>query len=642
MKFSNFDAPRPDELLFSYFLRTLRKNGWDIKLFETLIMGNQHFQRLSAFELRREFLPFCRMLPPNSEAECGDLFLSLSTYRFESLFLMPEEQMAYINEVFREPDGLNMITNYLLKRIRICPICAEEDTNLFGDAYFHRMHQIPGLCICPKHHTHLCTYRVDHSNIEAWQLTDFQIDETEIPEADLIAYADYTFQIFQSRVSSDLSVLATVIRKKLFDLDYLSRPSMPTFYADLNSWEHKALCKINSPFFSAWLTRIRTKSPPDILGLLMFLFPSPQDLIDTIDSANPLLESYTCSSCGCVYYGTPYSHNIGWGCPECNKKLTYTERYIHLVHTLGDGEYDVRAPFTSLSTRTKLFHKVCGRERNIKPNMFLYYGERCRCEITHSEQAIRAFVDEYGFDLLSYDRAGKRMVVSHRKCGTSFAAGDPFFLSHPVCQVCAQRQAIINREKSCLKRISDLVGDEYTLRAIADQGKNLKLRHNTCGMEIEMGTNLFFIGYRCPQCTPMPPLSEMGKALAAASNGKYILSEGANALTVVVLNTEAGEKKTYKKELLRQELTRPTPSDVFPGMQTGHHFPGWEDYLHAYIEYRKKTGASPPKGYVYGSLALGAWNKNMKRLRTKGLLSEERIQTLTDAGFDWEPKIKQK
>lgn len=35
--------------------------------------------------------------------------------------------------------------------LRYCPICVDEDRKNYGCTYWHRVHQMPGICACPKH-----------------------------------------------------------------------------------------------------------------------------------------------------------------------------------------------------------------------------------------------------------------------------------------------------------------------------------------------------------------------------------------------------------------------------------------------------------------------------------------------------------
>lgn len=39
----------------------------------------------------------------------------------------------------------------LLKWLRYCPMCVESDREKYGECYWHRLHQIPGVEICPEH-----------------------------------------------------------------------------------------------------------------------------------------------------------------------------------------------------------------------------------------------------------------------------------------------------------------------------------------------------------------------------------------------------------------------------------------------------------------------------------------------------------
>lgn len=40
-----------------------------------------------------------------------------------------------------------LLPNYL----RFCPLCAENDRQVYGETYWHRIHQLTGILICPKH-----------------------------------------------------------------------------------------------------------------------------------------------------------------------------------------------------------------------------------------------------------------------------------------------------------------------------------------------------------------------------------------------------------------------------------------------------------------------------------------------------------
>lgn len=43
----------------------------------------------------------------------------------------------------------------LPKCLRFCPLCKKKDEYQFGEAYWHRLHQLPGVLVCPIHHLYL-------------------------------------------------------------------------------------------------------------------------------------------------------------------------------------------------------------------------------------------------------------------------------------------------------------------------------------------------------------------------------------------------------------------------------------------------------------------------------------------------------
>ncbi|QFJ54347.1 TniQ family protein [Pseudobutyrivibrio xylanivorans] len=50
------------------------------------------------------------------------------------------------------------------KSLRWCPLCAQEDRTTYGETYWHRFHQIPGVDICPMHKCYLCSSSVEIKN----------------------------------------------------------------------------------------------------------------------------------------------------------------------------------------------------------------------------------------------------------------------------------------------------------------------------------------------------------------------------------------------------------------------------------------------------------------------------------------------
>lgn len=51
--------------------------------------------------------------------------------------------------------GIIQSTINLPDWLRYCPACVEDDRKQFGECYWHRLHQVPGVEVCPLHNVFL-------------------------------------------------------------------------------------------------------------------------------------------------------------------------------------------------------------------------------------------------------------------------------------------------------------------------------------------------------------------------------------------------------------------------------------------------------------------------------------------------------
>ena len=47
--------------------------------------------------------------------------------------------------------GIYQSSSMDARRLRYCPECFDEDIAAYGEPYWHRLHQIPGIAVCPRH-----------------------------------------------------------------------------------------------------------------------------------------------------------------------------------------------------------------------------------------------------------------------------------------------------------------------------------------------------------------------------------------------------------------------------------------------------------------------------------------------------------
>src|SRR5258708_36250857 len=47
---------------------------------------------------------------------------------------------------------IGVLTNSVKdQNLRFCPACVRKDRATFGETYWHRMHHLPGIDVCPQH-----------------------------------------------------------------------------------------------------------------------------------------------------------------------------------------------------------------------------------------------------------------------------------------------------------------------------------------------------------------------------------------------------------------------------------------------------------------------------------------------------------
>lgn len=95
--------------------------------------------------------------------------------------------------------------------LKYCPFCAAEDRNLYGEAYWHRKHQIRNMNVCPKHGV-----RLVNSSVSAKSEHTFTLDPAETAIQDIQAefaadsseleYAAYMEKIFDVPVDFENNI----------------------------------------------------------------------------------------------------------------------------------------------------------------------------------------------------------------------------------------------------------------------------------------------------------------------------------------------------------------------------------------------------------------------------------------------------
>src|SRR5713101_530955 len=158
-----FPDPYPDELLYSLWARfsdrvCYRSEKYVLKE----LFGSSRIRPI--IDLPCHIGLFTEKLPAGCKYTADNLIDQHTLSPLYSPFMSRERatalrELMIANEAQGLPQGFYRrfgIVNSLEPRLlwlRYCPICWQEDKTIFGEAYWHRSHQVPGFEVCPLHGT---------------------------------------------------------------------------------------------------------------------------------------------------------------------------------------------------------------------------------------------------------------------------------------------------------------------------------------------------------------------------------------------------------------------------------------------------------------------------------------------------------
>jgi transposase-like protein len=152
-----FPDPYPDELLYSVCARFQDLvNYSDPRYVVQELFGTIHAR--AAVDLPNHLNHLVANLPFRNCYTVDRLIDESTLLPFYSPF-MPPERVRSLREQMSGSDGSKIYacagiignTISLPDYLRFCPLCAVKDQEQFGERYWHRPHQVPGVEVCPTH-----------------------------------------------------------------------------------------------------------------------------------------------------------------------------------------------------------------------------------------------------------------------------------------------------------------------------------------------------------------------------------------------------------------------------------------------------------------------------------------------------------
>lgn len=153
-----FPDPYPDELLYSACARySDRVNYRNKQSHRSELLGILGLSAVVDFPNRLEHL--VSILPPGNNYSAEIIINQNTLLPFYEPFL-PSRRAELIRQEMKDGSKYNTLRARIattVKQVRMpeylrfCPLCVEEDKKEFGETYWHRLHQLPGVLVCPDH-----------------------------------------------------------------------------------------------------------------------------------------------------------------------------------------------------------------------------------------------------------------------------------------------------------------------------------------------------------------------------------------------------------------------------------------------------------------------------------------------------------
>lgn len=152
-----FPTPYPDELLYSVFARYHIRSG-NTTCISTLNEIFGKYCSSKSVDLPHDMDILVSNMPSNSQYTVEDLVLNHTMFPFYSAF-MEEEKTDRILALMKNGQNtrIHLISGAASRTfktsncLRFCPACFRENIAEYGEAYWHRIHQISCLFVCPVH-----------------------------------------------------------------------------------------------------------------------------------------------------------------------------------------------------------------------------------------------------------------------------------------------------------------------------------------------------------------------------------------------------------------------------------------------------------------------------------------------------------
>lgn len=572
-----------DEILYSFLMRTARANGFNnTKLFFDCYHLKKPGQSIT-YEYRWDIYRLIEAISKKNE-DVVKFYLKTEMFSGIAPFATRELTSHRIGVLCSRPEIKKMLTKTrpVISHLKCCPICQQEDKEKYGYWYYHRAHQMPEVTTCYKHGCKLKKFIGNKGN-------EFSVAEEDYEDCRAYScseeYARWCKEVLDAGIQYSITEIRELIKYELRCKKYLPYGQKRLIKA-LKKYDDMVTADEVERFLKTDLCQKGYANIKMYLFMLMFVFSGDVSAMikglkadsikykfaaaiygeyELVSEWREDIVELRCCTCGTRFITTPARILAGWGCPECDSKITQAALFKRLFDIAGQGEYELLSEFHSMNEPVRIRHIPCGKIYSIKPRAFLFEKSRCQCNLTTSFEEAQREVDSASngtIELLQFSGKQKDALFMDRRYGHNFWFNYTKFIQRPYCKICAQR---VRTENIFKREIKNLTGNEYSLAGkYKDKDTKVGIQHNVCGRVQDYYPRHFLDGERCSYCHPFTKLDELIRIIKEKSNGRYQYGGKKSENLHTVIDTVTGVEKNLTAARIMQELNRPTPSRILP------------------------------------------------------------------------------
>lgn len=302
---SYFPIIYPDEIFYSIFARYHRHSG--NKSIDT--SAQDIFGRTSKrfiIDLPNDLNHLASQITNYTSEE---IIYNHTLYNYYAPFIPCEKQQVLMQRM-KDGNGTgisNLVGNANSLKSRgeylyYCPQCAVQENDKYGESYFHRLHQAPGVLICTKHFCHLKKYptKVTGEDVRMYHACNFYNLNIEYDDATTEKYYVYMLK-FAKAIEYLLEGIPNstdpheIYKRYLIYMDYKGillpnhNVNQTKLLSDLKDYYGDFLklidCEVNDYRVDSWLNDItrkpdRSHKPLRHVLLIQFLEPNFPDFFN--------------------------------------------------------------------------------------------------------------------------------------------------------------------------------------------------------------------------------------------------------------------------------------------------------------------------------------------------------------------------